>query len=215
MSGMGVRGVVLAGLICTGVSAGGAAYAQEIDDEARMVLKLFTTAFADQCYWQDERDLLSEAPARWTLEWQEEWSDIARTLTLYQLYCFSGAYNVNHVYYVVSGDDMEGTHPVSFAQPAFDVVYDNPDDIESPVLSIDVTGMVAQTILTNSEFDPESGVLTSHALWRGIGDASSGGAWVFDKGQFVLKRFDVDASYDGEFNAMRIFDYTNPVSVAP
>lgn len=212
---MTMRTLIVTGFLCGSVCMAGAAPGQEMDDEARTVLKLFTTAFADQCYWGNESDFLSEPPARWTLEWQEEWSDRPQTLTLYQLYCFSGAYNVNHVYYTVSPDDLEGIQPVSFARPAFDVVYADPDDLESAVVSIDVSGMTASTILTNSEFDAQTGMLTSHALWRGIGDASSGGAWAFDKGQFVLKRFDVDASYDAEFNAIRITDYTQPVSVSP
>ena len=63
-----------------------------------------------------------------------------------------------------------------------------------------MTGYGTQLLLTNSEFDPDSMTITSHALWRGLGDAFSAGTWTFDEGQFVLIRYEVDAQYDGEAN---------------
>ncbi|TIV72916.1 MAG: DUF1176 domain-containing protein, partial [Mesorhizobium sp.] len=43
--------------------------------------------------------------------------------------------------------------------------------------------------------------------WRGVGDASSSGTYLFRNGDFSLVQYDVDASYDGEINPQTIIDY--------
>jgi hypothetical protein len=70
--------------------------------------------------------------------------------------------------------------------------------------------MTATLSLVNSDFDPDTATLSSYSKWRGIGDASSSGTWVFDDGRFVLARYEVDASYDGEVNPETIVDYAKP-----
>src|SRR5690606_20469742 len=102
--------------------------------------------------------------------------------------------------------EFEGMRPLALAEPDFDVHYEN-DDFEGAVEGIDVTGMTATTALVNSYFEEETGTLTSASKWRGIGDASSAGTWIFDEGQFVLVHYEVDASYDGEINPEVIVDY--------
>lgn len=176
--------------------------AQQAEDD---VEAKFRAAFGDTCLFDDE----SSTPEyftneRWDLTWQEEYSDTPSTATLYQFFCFAGAYNINAIYYLET--ELEGAVPVSFAVPSYDVKYVD-DDFNAAVESINVRGFTSQYILTNSEFDPEAGEMQNYVLWRGIGDASEGGTWVFDRGNFVLKRYDVDASYDDEMNPERIVEF--------
>ena len=158
----------------------------------------FTQSFPDLCYGLEDSAAAEYYPNEtWDLTWETEYSDTPQTATLYKFFCGSGAYNVNHMYYLET--EYEGLVPIAFATPQFDVVYEN-DDFEGTVLEMPMTGYGTQLLLTNSEFDPETKTITSHALWRGIGDAFSAGTWRFDEGQFVLIRYDVDAQYDGEID---------------
>lgn len=163
---------------------------------------LFQQAFTQLCALDvDTAAADYYPPESWELSWETEYSDEPETATLYKFFCGAGAYNVNHVYYIER--EYDGAVPLSFATPAFDVVYEN-DDFEGAVLDIPVSGYTSEFLLTNSEFDPETATITSHSLWRGIGDAYSTGTWVFDEGQFILKHYTVDAQYDGEANAKTI-----------
>jgi hypothetical protein len=163
----------------------------------------FKSAFADACMLDEDRVVPEYfSDESWVLTWGNAENEYSATL--YQFYCFSGAYNVNYVYYIK--DEWDGVEPVSFAVPAFDVKYKD-DDYDSEVESIKVTGFTTLSMLTNAAFDPETGTINNTAHWRGLGDASSGGRWVFDEGQFVLKSYDVDPSYDGEINPRRIVEY--------
>ena len=44
----------------------------------------------------------------------------------------------------------------------------------------------------NSEFDEQERSLTSFNKWRGIGDLSSSGKWIFRDGDFTLVHYEVD-----------------------
>ncbi len=186
-------------LACLIVALGivpGVALAQGEDAAESEAYELFTAAFTEFC----ELDSGSAAadyypPESWELSWETDYSDEPETATLYRFFCGAGAYNVNQMYYIET--DYGGPQPVSFASPHFEVVYEN-DDFEGAVVDIPITGYDSQLILTNSEFDLDTGTITSHGLWRGIGDAFSGGTWQLSEGQFILKRFEVDAQYDGE-----------------
>jgi len=170
--------------------------------------KLHALAGGEMCNedisgWEDE-DFAS-----WELTYQPSYSDDApaETVTLVRLFCFAGAYNITHNYYIQT--EFEGLRPLALAEPDYDVEYEN-DDFEGAVEGITVTGMTATLSLVNSDFDPDTATLSSYSKWRGIGDASSSGTWVFDDGRFVLARYEVDASYDGEVNPETIVDYAKP-----
>ena len=62
-------------------------------------------------------------------------------------------------------------------------------------------------MLANSSYDEATMSITSNAKWRGVGDASSAGTWIFRDGEFTLVRYDVDASYDGEINPETVLDF--------
>ena len=59
----------------------------------------------------------------------------------------------------------------------------------------------------NSSYDEASHTITSANKWRGVGDASDAGTWIFRNGRFTLVKYDVDASYDGEINPESVLDY--------
>ena len=172
------------------------AWAQPEDPAESAAYAHFTQTFTQLCGLDVESAAADYYPPEsWELNWETDYSDEPETAKLYKFFCGAGAYNVNHMYYLET--EFEGANPVAFAAPHFDVVYEN-DDYEGAVLDIPVTGYETQLVLTNTEFDPEVRSITSHALWRGIGDAFSAGTWQFEQGQFVLKHFEVDAQYDGE-----------------
>lgn len=166
---------------------------------------LFRAAFSDSCMFDPASAAPDYYPTQsWALTWDEEYADAPKTATLYAFFCSSGAYNVNLVYYLDHPDS--GPVPLAFAVPDYDVRYVD-DDYDGDVESIRVGGYTTQYMITNPEFDPDTETLTNAGHWRGLGDASSGGRWVFDKGAFVLKSYDVDATYDGEINPERIAEF--------
>ena len=129
--------------------------------------------------------------------------DPERTAHLFRFFCFGGAYNEIHVYYIA--DDEGALSPLHFAEPQYDVRYAGESD--ETVEAIAVTGFTATGQLVNSGYDREARTITAHSLWRGMGDASSTGTWTFLDGAFRLVHYEVDASYDGEINPQAIVDY--------
>jgi hypothetical protein len=127
-----------------------------------------------------------------------------RMVTVYQFECTRGAYNLGQVFFLRNGFDE--LQPLTFAEPDIHVNYEN-EDTEGKVLGIDVIGFNASNILINSSVDPAKATITSASKWRGVGDASSSGAWILKAGSFVLSTYEVDASYDGEINPQMLLDY--------
>jgi hypothetical protein len=72
--------------------------------------------------------------------------------------------------------------------------------------------MTTYPTIANAEVDAASGTIRSTGYWRGIGDASSVGEWRLIEGDFVLVKYDVDASYDGEINLRTVWDTTAAVT---
>jgi hypothetical protein len=64
--------------------------------------------------------------------------------------------------------------------------------------------------MTNTGFDPASQTIVGGPYWRGLGDASELGVWRFRQGQFVLERYEIDASYNGEVDPTEVVNYTQP-----
>lgn len=114
-------------------------------------------------------------------------------VTLFKLFCGSGAYNIRHAF-VLKRSDEESPKLITFATPDLDYAY---ADVEMSKLRADpkVRGFRATGLLVNSGFDEKTRTITSHAAWRGIGDAWDSGEWVFRNGDFLLTRFEVDPTY--------------------
>lgn len=127
-----------------------------------------------------------------------------RETRLFRFFCSMAAYNESAVYYVY--DDISGVRQLQFASPELDIHYEN-NDSEGKVEAINVVGFQTDDQLVNSEFDDATKTISSLNKWRGVGDASSDGTYLFRNGNFSLVQYDVDASYDGEINPQTVVDY--------
>ena len=169
----------------------------------------FASQFADECSRAFEMPEIIPETEVYELSYRyryEEPDSPPHRLQLYRFYCTSGAYNVQDVYYSVV--EYDGARPIAFAEPVVEATYPNgkhiPDDDEQ-VERLAITGFIGRHTLTNSSFDEKTHTISSNSYWRGLGDASSHGEYRLEDDLFVLKRFDVDASYDGEVSLMTVF----------
>jgi hypothetical protein len=118
--------------------------------------------------------------------------------------CYGAAYNRMDLYFL--GRANGEVRAVSFPTPELDIHYED-EQTQERVSEVNIIGYSAQEQLANSDFDPETLTMTTAEKWRGVGDASSSGVWIFRSGAFSLVRYDVDASYDGEINPETVLDY--------
>jgi hypothetical protein len=123
---------------------------------------------------------------------------------LFRFFCSLGAYNEGHFYY--QADIVRGVREIHFAAPELQIQYENGDS-EGTVEAINIIGYRSDGELINSFYDESTKTITSHAKWRGVGDASSTGIWLFRDGEFSLVQYDVDATYDGEINPQTVLDH--------
>ncbi len=131
-------------------------------------------------------------------------SDPEQKARLFRFFCLAGAYNEIHVYYLA--DETNGVRELHFATPELDIHYEGGNS-EGKVEAINIIGYRSENQLINSSYDDATKTITSHGKWRGVGDASSDGTWLFRNGDFTLVQYDVDASYDGEINPETVVDY--------
>ena len=103
-------------------------------------------------------------------------------------------------------DELSAVQQLQFAEPETDIRYEN-NDSEGKLLSVTVVGFHTTGWATNSDYDPDAHTITTFNKWRGIGDASDSGTYLFRNGDFSLVQYDVDASYDGEENPQTVVDY--------
>lgn len=179
------------------------------DDLQKAAMKLHQGAGGTYCERTEGAYVPEDDYAQWTFDYMPSWGsteDDKEQITLIRIFCGAGAYNLMHSYYWQR--EYDGLQPLPFARPTFDIQYENEDTLDGAVLGITVTGFSGTTLLVNSEFDPQTLTITSHSLWRGLGDASSTGTWLFKDGEFVLRHFEVDASYDDEINPETIVNYS-------
>lgn len=185
---------------------GGAALSQPELLRERAI-DLYEDAFSQTCQRVSDLARAEREPDVHELAYRyayETASDPEHKAWLFRFPCNSGAYNESEVY--IFGDDYNELRLLSFATPHLDIRYQD-DDFEKPVEAIYVIGFKSVGELVNSDFDTATKTLHSWSKWRGVGDASSRGEWLFRSGEFSLVRFDVDASYDGEINPRTVVDY--------
>ena len=176
------------------------------DAPLALATRIFTTAHAGKCS-AIRPDGETDAPETYEIKYHYGTSgadEPESTARLFRFYCGSGAYNESHVYYLF--DDVTGVRELQFATPELDIRYVD-DNHEGAVEGIRIIGFTTAAELENSFYDAASKSITSYAKWRGVGDASSSGHWIFRDGAFTLVKYDVDASYDGEINAETVLDY--------
>ncbi|BCH25517.1 DUF1176 domain-containing protein [Mesorhizobium sp. L-8-3] len=170
--------------------------------------KLFSTAYGSICRTLEPgAEPEAAAPEIHDIGFHYNWdgeSEPERKARLFRFDCGGGAYNTNEVYYLA--DDSGELRQLQFASPELDIRYEN-DNSEGKVESVDIIGYQSDDMLVNSIYDAATKTLVSHAKWRGVGDASSTGTYIFREGTFTLVKYDVDASYDGEINPVTVLDF--------
>lgn len=124
--------------------------------------------------------------------------------TLIRFFCGAGAYNETHAYFLQT--EFNGLRRLSFVEPELLIRHED-EDSEKPVEEMRIIGFVSRPVLINSDFVPEDYTIVSHSKWRGLGDASSTGLWLFRDGEFSLVRYEVDPTYDGEIDPQTVLDY--------
>lgn len=168
------------------------------------LLSIARTAYPGElCWWERAEENLGDAQS-WTLTFRydyEQDNGPDRTLILHQLPCFYGAYNFGSLWFTET--EFEGLVPLHFAEPELDIDY--ADDEQTTFNDMTVTGYTTNPALINAEFDEETRTITSFSKWRGLSDAFSSGTWEFRSGKFVLTRYEVDPTFDGEFDPVTLF----------
>lgn len=169
---------------------------------------LFRASFADQCEsLSPTADPDATDPESYTIRFRYSTlseNDPETATRLFRFFCGMGAYNEAHVY--LFEDALGEIRVLNFATPDLDIRYEN-NDSEGAVEAIYVSGFKSTPTLINSYYAAETLSIHAYAKWRGVGDASSSGKWIFREGDFVLVRYEVDASYDQEINPEVVVDY--------
>lgn len=165
--------------------------------------KAFLATYGDQC----DKDLVANEPEVFSIKYKDKNAqpgDPDKETRLFHFSCAAAAYNENSIYYMT--DEVDGVRQLQFAEPETDIRYEN-NDSDGKLLSVTVVGFHTTGWATNSDYDPDAHTITTFNKWRGIGDASDSGTYLFRNGDFSLVQYDVDASYDGEENPQTIVDY--------
>ncbi|MGD9914354.1 MAG: DUF1176 domain-containing protein [Rhizobiaceae bacterium] len=187
----------------------GDAPAASAEDLAREIaLREFKAGYRGVCATLGSSPIsIDPSPEVWPLKFRypyESDADPETTIHLVRFACNMAAYNTTEVFYAV--DQYGQAQAMSFAHPDLDVRYEN-DDTTDKVKSVTIIGYTSSDQQVNSEFSPDEKAIYASSKWRGIGDASSSGKWLFRSGQFTLVHYEVDASYDGEANPETVLDF--------
>ncbi|MBD0416608.1 DUF1176 domain-containing protein [Oryzicola mucosus] len=182
----------------------------ETDAVLQKVNAWFSATYAGPCKENDGPGGRSEeqtGPEAHKISYHKEGDDASEPASearLFRFFCMMGAYNETHIYYL--WDEVNDLRQLEFASPELDIQYADPDTNEK-VESVKIIGYQADSELVNSDYDEQTMTITSNGKWRGVGDASDSGTWLFRNGEFTLVKYDVDASYDGEINPETVLDY--------
>lgn len=196
-------GAALAGLLVAAP-----ARADAIDDQ---VLAAYNGLSEEMCF---RRGL--EEPEVYDLTYRPDYEGATDVeFRFYKFYCGSGAYNRFDVFF--SWTEYEGVQQIGFPVPTYDTNCrdDRPNNLDClAVIDVTVTGMRSINQVVNAVFDPAALTLTENACWRGVCDASNVGVWQFRDGAFVLVSYDIDPTFDGAIDLIRIVDY-GPIDTGP
>jgi len=173
------------------------------DTALEQVKKAFLATYGGQC----DKDLLSTEPEVFSIKYKHKDAqpgDPDKETRLFHFSCSAAAYNESSVYYMT--DELSDVQQLQFAEPKMDIRYEN-NDSDGKLLGMSIIGFQTSGWATNPEYNEETKTITTFNKWRGIGDASSSGTYLFRNGDFSLVQYDVDASYDGEENPQTVVDY--------
>lgn len=180
---------------------------QKRDAALEQAKKAFAATYGDQCDKENPDGSPMGEPEAYSLHYKDK--DAAadqpeRETRLFRFFCSMAAYNESAVYYVA--DDVMGVRQLQFAEPELDIRYEN-NNSEGKVEAIHIVGFQTSGWATNSDYDEDTKTISTFNKWRGLGDASSSGTYLFRNGDFSLVQYEVDASYDGEENPQTVVDY--------
>lgn len=170
----------------------------------------FLASYAGQCDERTPDDKPVDEPAAYSIRYKDKdagGGDPEREARLFRFFCRMAAYNESAVYYL--WDEAAGVRQLQFAVPELDIRYADGNHQEK-VDSVTVTGFRTEDTAINSDYDEGTRTISTYSKWRGMGDASSNGTYLFRNGDFALVQYDVDASYDGEANPETVVDYNTP-----
>jgi len=192
--------VLLAALLCTALpSLSLAADRPEGIEAAETLVK---TAFGTDCDMNGMEEVPIAGPeeegyghAVYRFSYKPDYNPDGDEIqaVLYQLFCGSGAYNIRHAF-VLKKSDEESLKLITFATPDLDYAYAD-EEMSKLKAAPTISGFRATGLLVNASFNEKTRTITSHAAWRGIGDAWDSGDWLFRNGDFILTRFEVDPTY--------------------
>ncbi len=169
--------------------------------------KAFAASYGGQCDRTGPDGGPAGEPDSYAISYKDQASGGERETRLFRFFCSMAAYNEDAVYYVF--DEPGGLRQLQFAAPELDLHYENGDSA-GKLEAVNVIGFRTDDRLVNSGYDEAAHTITAHAKWRGAGDASATGTWLFRNGSFSLVQYDVDASYDGAVNPETVVDYNSP-----
>lgn len=177
------------------------------DEALEQAKKAFLATYGEQCDKQDADGKPIGEPQVHSIHYKDkdaQPTDPEKETRLFRFFCSMAAYNESSVYYIY--DDVDGVRQLQFTEPELDIRYEN-NNSEGKVQSIHVIGFRTTGWATNSDYDDTTKTISTLDKWRGAGDASSAGTYLFRDGDFSLVQYDVDASYDGEQNPQTVIDY--------
>lgn len=180
----------------------GQARADAQDDAATA---LFTAAFSGSCQAGfQEGGALTEPPQRFEITLASS-HGAPEPAVLWQFFCDAGAYNMVSVFLLWT--EFDGLRPLALPQPVLKVVNEDPENFESAVKEIIVTGWTAGFRAINAGFDPAQGTLFAASRWRGLGDAYDAATYVLRDGGAQLATFEADGSYDEESKPQLVLSF--------
>ena len=165
--------------------------------------KAFLATYGDQC----DKQFLADEPTVFSIKYKDKDAaagDPDKETRLFHFSCSAAAYNESSIYYMT--DEVGSVQQLQFAEPKMDIRYEN-NDSDGKLLGMSIVGFQTTGWAVNSDYDPEAHTISTFNKWRGVGDASDAGTYLFRNGNFSLVQFDVDASYDGEENPQTVVDY--------
>lgn len=174
------------------------------DAELDQAKRAFLASYGEACDPEGPAGRQIGDPTVYDIRYKSADDQPEKTARLFQFFCSMAAYNENSIFYF--SDAEQSVNQLQFAVPDLDIRYEN-GNTEGKVEHVGIVGFRTVDRLINASYDENNHTIVSHDKWRGVGDASSDGTYLFRNGVFALVQYDVDASYDGEVNLETVIDY--------
>lgn len=168
---------------------------------------IFRASYAGTCQTLAPDASPSDAePDIYAIKFHYESEQEEREVRLFRFGCGAGAYNSEEIYF--AAEDTGEVRQLHFPEPELDIRYSS--ESHEKLESMTVVGFTETDQIANSEYDEQAQTITSFAKWRGAGDTSASGTYLFRNGRFTLVKYEVDPTEDGEINPQSVLDYDTP-----